>query len=48
MCQSRSSRTSKTKILRNPSLSLRSSKASDIDHFTPIIFLSILYYVEIA
>jgi hypothetical protein len=38
----RSSRTSRTKPSRSPSSSLRSRKASALDHFAPITFLSIL------
>jgi hypothetical protein len=33
------------KLLRGPSFSLRSSKASALDHFVPIYFLS--NYVEV-
>jgi hypothetical protein len=42
MYRSRSSRTSRTKLSRSPHSSLQSSKASALDHFAPITFMSIL------
>jgi hypothetical protein len=37
LCQNRSPRISRIKLLRSPHFSLWSSKASALDHFAPII-----------